>query len=132
MVLLVANSDVAVAGNFPVGLGDGSSDLVRVEVAAGLGVKETNGLAVGNETGFGSGIVIGIAAVGVEEPVVVGILVVVAGNLLLARALGVGLNVTVEETATIAHILDGNLGTDGHFQWAVPADLSPPQVGLEK
>lgn len=115
VVFFVVNSDVVVVGNFLVGFGDGSSDLVRVEVVVGLGVKEMNGLVVGNEMGFGSGIVIGIVVVGVEELVVVGIFVVVVGNLLLVRVFGVGLNVIVEEIVIIVYIFDGNFGIDGYF-----------------
>lgn len=132
VVLVVTNSQVAVAGDFLVGLGHGSSDLVGVKVAAGLGVDKTDRLAVANESGRGFGVVVRVRTVGVEEPVVVGILVVVAGDLLLSRALRVGLDVGVQETTTISHVLDGRARSVGDFQGAVLADLGALQVCLEQ
>lgn len=57
---------------------------------------------------------------------------VVAGDLLLARALGIGLNVRVKETSAIAHVLDGGAGSNGNLKGAVLADLGSLQVGLEE
>ena len=71
---------------------------MRVKVAAGLGMNQANGLAVTNESGLGILIVIGITTVGVEEPVIVSILVVVASNLLLGRSLGISLHVRMKKT----------------------------------
>lgn len=133
VVLVITNSEVTIAGHFAVRLGDGGIDLVRVQVAASLGVNETNDGSITNESEVGGlGVVIGFEAVGVKEPVVVGILVVVASNLLLARALGIGLNVRVKKTTAIAHILDGSTRSDGNLQGAVLADFGSLQVGLEQ
>ena len=96
MIFGVTNSRVTVAGYFPVSLCNGSIDLVRVQVAAGLSVNQTNLVAVSREAEVLIRTVIRLVAVGVEEPVVVGILVVVAGDLLLLRALGVGLMMGVK------------------------------------
>lgn len=98
VIFVVAYSKVAVAGDFLVRLGDRSGDLMRVKVAAGLGMNQANGLAVTNESGLGILIVIGITTVGVEEPVIVSILVVVASNLLLGRSLGISLHVRMKKT----------------------------------
>jgi hypothetical protein len=78
------------------------------------------------------GVVIAILSVGVEEPVVVGILVVVASNLLLSRALRVGLNVGVKKTATVAHVLERGARSESNLQRAVLADFSTSKVGLEE
>jgi hypothetical protein len=133
VVLGVSNSKVAVARNFPISLGDRSGNLVRVEVAASLRVNETDDIAVANVSDFlGLGIVIRLLSVGVEEPVVVGILVVVASDLLLRGALRVGLHVRVKETTTVAHVLESGAGTHSNLQWAVLANFSAPKIGLEK
>jgi hypothetical protein len=42
VILFISNSEVTVAGNFAVRLGNGSINVVRVQVAASLGVNETN------------------------------------------------------------------------------------------
>lgn len=133
MILGVADGEVAVAGNFPVSLGHRGSDLVRVEVAAGLCVDETDDIAVADVLDLGVfGVVVRLVPVRVEEPVVVGILVVVASDLLLSRALGVGLDVRVQKAATVAHVLKGCAGTNCNLQRAVLADFGAPKVGLEK
>lgn len=133
VVLGVPNSEVTVTGNFPVSLGDRSGDLVRVEVAAGLSVDETDDIAISDVSDVGVlCVVVRLLSVGVEEPVVVGVLVVVAGNLLLGRAFGVCLNVGVQESATITHVLQSRTGTNGDFKRAVLANFSTPKVGLEE
>jgi hypothetical protein len=133
VILGISDGKVAVTGNFMVSLGDRSGDLVRVEVAASLGVNETDDIAVADVSDFlGLGIVVRLLSVGVEEPVVVGILVVVASDLLLRRALGVGLHVRVQKTTTIAHVLESGARTHGNLQWAVLANFSAPKIGLEK
>jgi hypothetical protein len=132
MVLGVADCRITVAGNFVVGLGDGSGDLMRVEVATGLSVDQTDNITVAREAKFLIGVVWDLVTVGVEEPIVVGILVVVASDLLLGRALGVCLNVRMEQTSSIAHILQGSAGAICDLERAVLADFGTAQVGLEK
>ena len=60
-----------------------------MKVAAGLGVDQTDGIAVSDEPGFGLGIVVGLPSVGVKEPFVIGIFVMVTSDLLLVRSLGI-------------------------------------------
>mgnify|MGYP005989195533 CR=1 FL=1 len=116
VVLVVTNGQVTVARNFLVGLGYRGSDFVGVQVAASLGVEQTDGRAVTNEAKFFRlGVVVLLGAVGVDEPVVVGVLVVVAGNLLLLRTVGVGLNVRVQQSTTVTHVLDGSTRADSNF-----------------
>ena len=59
-------------------------------------MDQANGLAVANESRFSVLIIVGIATVRVEEPIIVSILVVVASNLLLSRTLRIGLHVRME------------------------------------
>lgn len=133
VVLVVANSQITVRGNLAVSLCHRGSNLVRVEVATGGGMDQANDRAIGNVADVGSiGVVVGFVAVGVDEPVVVGILVVVASNLLLLRTLGVGLDVRVKESTTIAHVLDGGAGANGNLKWAILANVGTLKIGLEQ
>lgn len=132
VVLFVTNSQVTVAGNLLVASGDGSSNVVGVQVAAGLSVDKSDNRVVANKSEITLGAVILLSTVGVEEPVVVGVLVVVTSNLLLLRTLRVGLDVRVEKTTTITHVLDGCARTNCDFQRAVLSYLSTLEIGLEK
>ena len=59
-----------------------------MQVTAGLSVDETDDIAVANVSDVGVlGVVVRLVPVGVEEPVIVGVLVVVASDLLLSGAL---------------------------------------------
>jgi len=71
-------------------------------------------------------------AVGVEEPVVVGVLVVVASDLLLLRALGEGLNVRVQKTTTVSHVLESGTRAKSDFERAIDSDFGALEVGLEE
>lgn len=132
VVLGVADGGVAVARNFVVGLGDGSGDRVRVQVTASLGVDQTNDIAVANILKGSVGIELGLVTVGVEEPVVVGILVVVASDLLLLRALGECLNMRVQKTTTVSHVLECGTRAKSNLERAINSDLSTLKVGLEE
>lgn len=132
VILVIANSDVAVARNLVVGLGNRGSDSVGVQVTTGLSVNETDGVSIGNELEIAFGFILGLVTAGVNEPVVVGILVVVAGNLLLVRTLRIGLKVGVQETTAITHVLDGDSGSVSNLKRAISAHLGTTQVRLEK
>lgn len=133
VVLLITHGKVAIAGDLLVGLGHGSGYLVGVKVAAGLGMDEANSAAITNITDLVRALIISLLpAVRIEEPVVVGIFVVVASHLLLVRALRVGLNVTVKQATTIAHVLDGHARAESKLQRAVSANLGTSQISLEE
>lgn len=89
VVLVIADSQIAIARYLLVGLRHRGRDLVGVEVAASLGVDQADVVAIADESGFSLSVIVLITAVGVEEPFVVGVLVVVASNLLLGRAFGI-------------------------------------------
>lgn len=96
VILVITDSGISITRHFLVRLGDGGGDLVGVEVAASLRVDQTEDIAIGNVLERSLRVVLWLVAVGIEPPLVVGIFVVVAGNLLLARAIGVGLDVGVQ------------------------------------
>ena len=132
VVLRITNSGVSVARNLLVRLGDWCWNVVRVEVAAGLGVDKTENIAVSNELRWRFLIVVWLSSVWVEPPLVVGILVVIASDLLLSRSIWVGLDVGVEKTTTISHVLDGCAGSVGDLKWRILPDLGTSEVGLEE
>ena len=105
---------------------------MRMQVAARLRVDKTDNVTVSDKTGVRFHVQIGVSTVRVEEPLVVGILVVIASDLLLSRTFRVRLNVTVEQAATVTHVLDGDTRPQGNLQWTVSSDFGAPQVGLEK
>jgi hypothetical protein len=132
MILVVSNGKVSVTRDFVVSLGNGCRDGVRVKVASGLDVNETDDVTISNKAQvLLIRVVVALMAGRVEEPVVVGVLVVVAGNLLLSGALRKRLNVRVQKSSTITHVLDGNTGTNSNLQRAV-AQLGTLEVSLEK
>ena len=106
VILLVADGGVSVARDFLVRLGDWGGDVVGVQVTASLGVDQANDIAISDVLQGCLWIELGLVAVRVEPPLVVGVFVVVAGDLLLRRAFGIGLNVGVEQTTTVSHVLE--------------------------
>jgi hypothetical protein len=95
-------------------------------------VDQTNDIVVADKLERSLGIVFRLMAVGVEEPVVVGVLVVVASDLLLLRALREGLNVRVQKTTTVTHVLESGTRAKGDFERAVDSNFGTLEVGLEK
>jgi hypothetical protein len=132
VVLGVSNGRVTVARNLVICLGHRSRDGVRVQVSASLSVDKTNDRLVSREAELLLRLVLDLVAVRVEEPVVVGVLVVVTCDLLLSRALGIGLNVRMEQTSTVTHVLQGDAGSVCNLQRAVLSDLGSAQIGLEE
>lgn len=132
MVLGVTDGRVAVTRNLVVALGDRSGNLVGVKVATSLGVDQTDDITVSREAKLLISLVWDLVAVGVKEPVIVGILVVVASNLLLGRALRVRLDVRMEQTSSVAHVLQRRAGAVCDLKGAVLANFGTAQVGLEE
>lgn len=105
---------------------------MRVQVSAGLCVNETDDVAVANITEVRRlWIIFSLATGRVEEPIVIGILVVVASDLLLGRAFGICLNVGVEEPTTVAHVLQGGAGANYNFKGRF-FDVGASKIGLEE
>lgn len=63
-----------------------------VQIPAGLTVDQADGIAITNEPEICLGIVFCLVSVGIDEPIIIGIFVVVASNLLLVGTFGVSLN----------------------------------------
>ena len=132
MILRVANGKVSVRRDFVISFCNGRSDGVRVKVATGLGVNEANHVLVLDKSEVGGGlVVVRLVASGVEEPVVVRILVVVASNLLLAGSFGVGLDVRVKQSTTVAHVLESGARSNGNFEGTV-SEVVSSEIGLEE
>lgn len=105
---------------------------MRVQVAASLSVNESDSVTILDKSWRSFRIEIWFVTVRVEEPIVVGIFVVVTGNLLLSRSFGVCLNVGMKKTTTIPHVLKCNARTECNFKRRVLADFSPTKICLEK
>jgi hypothetical protein len=105
---------------------------VGVKVTAGLGVDQSDDGLVSRVAKLLLGLVLNFMTVGIEEPVVVCVFVVVTSDLLLLRAFWVGLNMRVKQTSTVAHVLQGSSRTVCDLERAVFANLGSAQVGLEE
>lgn len=89
VVLVIADSQITIARHLLVGLRHRGGNLVGVEVAASLGMDQADVVAIADESGFSLSVIVLVTAVGIEEPFIVRVLVVVASNLLLGRAFGI-------------------------------------------
>ena len=83
MVFCVSDGGVAIAGDFVIGLSDRGCDCVRVQITTSLSVDETNDIAVADKLDRRLGIEFRVMSVGIEEPIIIGIFVMVASDLLL-------------------------------------------------
>lgn len=70
---------------------------------------QTNDIAILDETNGVLCAVFGLFPLGKDDPFVVIILVVIAGDLLLRRTGGVGLDVRMQETTAVANVLERKL-----------------------
>lgn len=69
---------------------------MRVEIPASLGVNQSNNVLVSYKGKISFRVIEGLFSVGVEEPIVIGILVMVAGYLLLLGPLGICLHMRMK------------------------------------
>jgi hypothetical protein len=132
VVLLVTNCDVTVTRDFVVTLGNRSSDLMRVQVASSLCVEHANNSLVTHKSNGVFWVEFRFVAVGIEEPVVIGVLVMVASDLLLHRSLWVCLNVRMKQSTTIAHVFQRRPGTICNLERAVLSNFRPLEIRLEQ
>lgn len=92
-----------------IGLSKRSRDGVGMQITTGLSMDKTDNISISNKAEvWRLGIEIRLAAVRMEVPIIVGILVMIASNLLLARSFRVCLNMRMQETTTITHVLDSD------------------------
>lgn len=132
VVFVVSNGDVSVRGYFVVGFGNRGRNSMRMQVTASLSVNQPDDIAVTNKPKISGGVIVRFLSVGIDEPVVVGILVVVASDLLLLGTFGEGLHMRVQKASSIPHVLECDSRTNCKLKGAVPADLGATQVSLEK
>jgi hypothetical protein len=84
---------------------------MRVQIPSGMRVNETNHLTVFEKSDIGTFEVdVGFVTVCEDCPVVVGVLVVVACNLLLLTSFREKLDMRMKETTAIAGVFDGDSG----------------------
>jgi hypothetical protein len=132
VIFFITNGDITVAGDFVVSLRDGRRHLVGVKIPPCLNMQQSDHCLIGYISDRAILIKLGLISVGVEEPIIVGIFVVVASDLLLGRPFRISLDVRVKEAAPIPHILQSGLGAVGNFQGAVSTDFRPFEIGLEQ
>ena len=104
VVFVISNGQVAVAGDLVVTLRKRRSNLMRMEVPARLRVKQADDVLVTNVFERRFRVIIWLISISVEEPVVVGVFVVVTGHLLLLGAFWVCLDVRMQKAAAVAHV----------------------------
>lgn len=105
MVVAVTNSQISIAGHLVVQLCDGRWNRMRVQVTGGGSMDQTNHVPVREERKWCIRIV-GLVPGGMDDPVVVGIFVVVASDLLLLRASWECLYVGMKQASAPSHILE--------------------------
>ena len=144
----VSNTRVAIAGYFVVEFRDGRENGVRVEVPRGWRVLESDDVPVLEVPQLLIRVVLRLIPTGEDNPVVVVVFVVIAGDLLLVGADRVGLYVRMQQSTTPAHVLECDLGAVGDL-WnftrkksttvaekerteRISREIIPDQVGLEK
>jgi hypothetical protein len=132
VVLSISHGGISVTGNFPVTLCNWSSNLMRMQIAASLSVDEPDVVAIAREAKLLVWLVLNIITVGIEEPVVVSILMMIASDLLLCRAFRISLVMRVEQATSVAHILEGRPRPIGDFKGAVLSHICASEVGLEQ
>lgn len=123
VVVRVSDGSVPVARDLVVELGDGSGDGMGVEVSSCRSVDESNDVVVleeANVAGVGDGL--GFPGRS-DDPLVVVVLVVVAGDLLLVRSDGVGLDVRVKKSSSVSDVFKGEFGSVGGL-WLYRARIS--------
>ena len=113
VVVRVSDGSVPVARDLVVELADGSGDGMRVEVSSCRSVNESNDVVVLEESEVaGIGERLGFPGRS-DDPLVVVVLVVVAGDLLLVRTDGVGLDVRVKKPSSVSDVFEGELRSVG-------------------
>ena len=112
IIVVIPDTRVPVTRYLVVQLRHGRGDGVRVQVTASWDVAETDNVAVLEEADLIVGVVGLFVPFGEDCPLVVVILVVVAGNLLLVGADGVSLDMRMQEATSPAHVLEGDLGAE--------------------
>jgi uncharacterized membrane protein (UPF0136 family) len=115
VILFISNGSVSITGHFVGRLCYWCRDGMRVEVTGGRCVLEANYITILEVAKFTIGIIFRLIPSRKNVPIVVLVLVVVAGDLLLIRANWEGLHVRVQKTTTVADILQCDLRSNGYI-----------------
>jgi len=95
-------------------------------------MDKSDDILIFQETSVGAlEVEIRLIAIIVDNPIIVGVFVVVAGDLLLLTSLGIELDVRMEETASVSGILDGDFRSVGDFKGRV-RKIRSFEIGLEE
>lgn len=120
IIVGIAGRIVSIATDLPLCRSNGSLDTMTVQAAVGLLVSQTDQVAITQDPGATS-ILWDLSALNVfDDPVVVVILVVVAGNLLLTRSFRERLNMRVKQSSAISRVLDRYLRSIRHIYLYCP------------
>ena len=110
VIAMVAYGSVSVARDFMVEFCDRSRDIMRVQVAGRGGMLEPNDITILEETKRAIDVESRFVPARLDGPLIVVILVVIASYLLLIRANRVRLNVRMEKSSSVSHVLESQLG----------------------
>lgn len=116
VVVAVPDTSISVAGHFIMVLCHGSRDSVGMQVSSGRGVNKPNHTAILKELEWCIGIVVPFVPGRGHNEIVVVVLVVVTSDLLLIRSYRERLDMRMQQSTSVAEILDRNLGSDGDFE----------------
>lgn len=108
---------------------------MRVQVATRLGVDESNSVSILEHSRrlrvhcvFGGEMWVFPSRS--DDEFIVGVLVVVASDLLLLGSLRVRLDVRVKQSTSVAHVLECHLGAKGSLEGRI-GKVVAPEMGLE-
>lgn len=116
VVVIIADRQVTVGGNFKVLLGHGRREGVRVDIPGRSGMYDPQHVAVLDVLNLAIRVQGRAAPRWVDNKVIIGILVVVTSDLLLIRSYRERLDMRMQQSTSVAEILDRNLGSDGDFE----------------
>lgn len=105
---------------------------MRMQVAACLCVNQTNHVLISDVFNRCFSIKRLRVTIWIEEPIVIGILMMIASDLLLLRPLRVGLDMRMEKTTTITHIFKRSSRTVSDFKGTIFSNLRTSKIGLEQ
>lgn len=116
VVVAVPDTSISVAGHLIMVLCHGSRDGVGMQVSPRRGVDKPDYTAILEELEWCIGIVVSFIPGWGHDEVVVVVLVVITSDLLLIRSYGKRLNMRMQQSTSIAEILNRNLGSDSNFE----------------
>jgi hypothetical protein len=132
VILLIAYGGISVARYLIIRLGDGSWYDMRMKIAARLGMNQPYDIFVADESQRLFRVIRLCITVGIEEPIIVRIFVMITCYLLLLRPFRVGLDVRMKQTAAVAHVLQRRSRAVSNLKRAVLSDFCSFEVCLEQ